>query len=101
MEFKFKLLDNRDVVRNMSKIKFTEEEKRYTRATGKRFLELRMKYGLTQEDLANQMNIAPRTLSMIENGKASPNSIIIYRVTKALGISLAEFYDDKTEQKKN
>lgn len=82
----------------MSKINYTEDELKYRIVIGKRIAELRHYYGFTQEELADRMRIAPRSLSDIETGKSSPNSIMIYRISCAFGISLFEFYDFKIFQ---
>lgn len=79
----------------MSIINYTEEEFIHRKLLGKRIVELRRQYGLTQEELADKIKIASRSLSDIENGKVSPNAIIIYRITKVLNISLFEFYEFK------
>ncbi len=79
-------------VRKVSIIKYTEEEFNHKRNLGKRIVELRHIFGITQEELADRIRIAPRSLSEIENGKCSPNAIIIYRIAKVLNISLNDFY---------
>lgn len=76
----------------MSIINYTEEEFNHRKRLGKRIVELRHQYNITQEELADKIKIAPRSLSEIENGKCSPNAIIIYRISKALNISLNDFY---------
>ncbi|MDE6408513.1 MAG: helix-turn-helix domain-containing protein, partial [Anaeroplasmataceae bacterium] len=80
-------------------IKYTEEEFRHRELLGKRIVELRHKYGLTQEELADKVKIASRSLSEIENGKCCPNAIIVYRIARALDITLFEFYEFKEENK--
>lgn len=76
----------------MSIINYTEEEFRHKQVLGKRIVELRRENNLTQEELADKIKIAPRSLSDIETGKASPNAIIIYRIAKVLNMTLTEFY---------
>ncbi|MDE7161880.1 MAG: helix-turn-helix domain-containing protein, partial [Anaeroplasmataceae bacterium] len=77
----------------MSIIRYTDEEFLHRKNLGKRIIELRHCHGLTQEELADRIKIASRSLSEIENGKCSPNAIIIYRIARALDITLLEFYD--------
>ena len=84
----------------MSIIKYTEEEFNHRKLLGQRIVELRHQYNITQEELADKIKIAPRSLSEIENGKCSPNAIIIYRIARVLGISLNEFYTFEEEPKK-
>ncbi|MDE5715589.1 MAG: helix-turn-helix domain-containing protein [Anaeroplasmataceae bacterium] len=77
----------------MSKIQYSEFERKYITQIGKRIAELRHESGYTQEELAELMKISARALSDIENGKSCPNSIMIYRVADALHMSVKEFYD--------
>ncbi|MCM1131772.1 MAG: helix-turn-helix transcriptional regulator [Roseburia sp.] len=83
----------------MSIIKYTEEEFIHRKLLGKRIVELRHQKNLTQEELADKINIAVRSLSEIENGKCAPNAIIVYRIARALNIPLFEFYTFKEEDK--
>ena len=80
-------------------INYTEEEFKHRKSLGKRIVELRHQYGLTQEELADKVKIASRSLSEIENGKCCPNAIIVYRIAKALDMTLFEFYEFKEEPK--
>ncbi|MDE6241722.1 MAG: helix-turn-helix domain-containing protein [Anaeroplasmataceae bacterium] len=81
----------------MSIINYTEEEFKHRKSLGKRIVDLRHQYGLTQEELADKVKIAPRSLSEIENGKCCPNAIIVYRIARALDITLFEFYEFKED----
>jgi len=55
----------------LSIINYTEEEFKHRKLLGQRIVELRHKYRMTQEELADKIKIAPRSLSEIENGKCS------------------------------
>ena len=81
----------------MSILRYTEEEFKYRTSLGKRIVELRHQHGLTQEELADKVRIAPRSLSEIENGKCCPNAIVVYRIAQALWITLFEFYNFKED----
>ena len=83
----------------MSIINYTEEEFKHRKLLGQRIVELRHKYRMTQEELADKIKIAPRSLSEIENGKCSPNAIIVYRIAKVLEIPLNEFYSFHEKEK--
>ena len=76
------------MVTRVSKINYTDNERKFISDIGNRIVELRRKKGISQEMLADQMKIAPRSLSDIENGKCSPNSIMIYRIAAVLGIPM-------------
>ncbi|UKI49728.1 MAG: helix-turn-helix transcriptional regulator [Clostridium sp.] len=45
---------------------------------------------MTQFELAFVVNIAERSLSAIETGKVFPNSLILFRIANAFGMSVSE-----------
>lgn len=57
---------------------------------GRRIVELRKENNMTQFELAFVVNIAERSLSAIETGKVFPNSLILFRIADAFGISVSE-----------
>ncbi len=74
---------------------------------GKRIRELRKMSGMSQLDLANEMDVTLNTISGIECGKTSPKLDTLYRMALALEISLEDFFSfpeefprDKTVRKK-
>lgn len=77
----------------MSKIIYSEDEELFKRALGNRITDLRHQYGFTQEELADSMKIAVRSLSEIENGKCCPNSIMLYRIAEAFELDLKSVLD--------
>lgn len=90
VEVKIKLVDNLIGWRTLSKIVYTKEEELFKLALGNRITELRHQHGITQEELADFMRIAVRSLSEIENGKCCPNSIMLYRIAEALNVDLKD-----------
>jgi transcriptional regulator with XRE-family HTH domain len=59
----------------------------------RRIRTLRKRSGFTQVELANKSEIARETLSKIERGNWEVGLIILARIAKALGVSLAEFFE--------
>ena len=57
---------------------------------GNRVRKLRKAKGLTQDVLAEKIDISARNLSDIENGKVNPYYSTIYSIAKAFGISMSE-----------
>ena len=45
---------------------------------------------MTQDMLAEKIEISPRNLSDIENGKVNPYYSTIYSIAKAFGITMSE-----------
>lgn len=59
---------------------------------GSKIKRLRRKRGLTQEQLAEKIEIAPRTLSGIENGENFLTAETLEKVVAALEVSGAELF---------
>lgn len=72
---------------------------------GKRIKELRKSKNLTQEKLAELINIETGSLSAIESGRHFPSLPTIERMAKALDMELVKFFDYNhlmsTEEKLN
>ena len=52
--------------------------------------ELRMKLGLTQQQLADLVHVSSRTIISIENGQYSPSLMLAYRMARAFGVTVEE-----------
>lgn len=73
---------------------------------GRRIRELRKARGLSQERLAEQIDIEPRNLTRIESGKGYPTFDRLDAIGKALGVELKAFFqfdhlqnvDERTEE---
>lgn len=66
---------------------------------GKRVQELRISKGLTQVDLVGKIEgeIDTTNISRIESGRTNPTIFTLYRISKALDVSLIELLNFKTE----
>lgn len=64
--------------------------------TGERVHELRIKYGLSQEQLALHAGITTTYLGLIERNLKNPTIKIIEQICNALNISLADFFNPST-----
>ena len=64
---------------------------------GKRIKELRKKLNISQQELANIINIDPRNLSNIECGISFPSKVL-FEISKALKVSLPELFDFEHEK---
>lgn len=64
---------------------------------GSRVKELRAQAGLSGNQLAKNAGIAQTSVSAIELGKVAPTTEMLGRICGALGITLAEFFEDDVE----
>lgn len=60
---------------------------------GQRVVELRKKQGLTQEELADKAEIERSYMGAIERGERNPTLVKVFQLSKALEISVKEFFD--------
>jgi len=54
----------------------------------------RTEQGLSLETLAGQSEVSRSMLSLIERGQSSPTAVVLERVARGLGVSLAALFDD-------
>ena len=54
--------------------------------TGKLIKELRIKKGMTQEELADKTEVSARTIQRIENGEVDPRAYTLQMIAKALEV---------------
>lgn len=64
----------------------------FSKTLGRRIRELRKMNGMSQLDLANEMEVTLNTVSGIECGKTSPKLDTLYRMALALEIGLEDFF---------
>ncbi|MDR1836215.1 MAG: helix-turn-helix transcriptional regulator [Treponema sp.] len=58
----------------------------------KNLKEYRKKCGLTQEQLAEKVNVSPHYIGMLEMGRNFPATDLIERIAKALNIEMYELF---------
>ena len=54
--------------------------------------ELRARYGLTQEELANKVDVRRETISHIEKNKYNLSLILAYKISRALNKTIEEVF---------
>ena len=59
---------------------------------GQRLKELREAKNLTQEDLAAIVGVHQTYIGKIETGKANPSLLLMYKLTRAIDITLYDFF---------
>lgn len=60
---------------------------------GKRFKEIRKKFGYTQDKMAEIAGIEPQSISKIESGKNFPLLTNLDKIAQNLGIEIEDFFD--------
>lgn len=66
---------------------------------GKRIKQLRIKSNLTQESLAEQLNVSMQSVSKWENDVSMPDITLLPKLSEILGVSIDELFDLSVEQK--
>ena len=68
---------------------------------GKKIKQLRCRAGLTQEQLAQQLGIAPQSVSKWENAVAMPDITALPLLAEIFGVTIDELFDLTVEQRLN
>jgi transcriptional regulator with XRE-family HTH domain len=66
--------------------------------TGLVIKELRIKKGLTQEELSERTELSTRTIQRIENGEVDPRSYTLRMIAKALDVDFSFFVEDEAKE---
>lgn len=66
---------------------------------GRKIKDLRIKYGLTQEELASRTELSKGFISQLERDLASPSIATLVDILECLGTSLKEFFSEPDERK--
>jgi len=59
---------------------------------GKRVKDLRLEKGISQEKLAEKIDVHRTYIGFIERGERNPALLNIYKISKALGVKLPELF---------
>lgn len=60
---------------------------------GDKILELRQKAKLTQQELAEKLNVTDKTVSRWETGRSLPDAEMLKRISVFFSVSISEIYD--------
>lgn len=66
---------------------------------GNKLRELRLENDLTQEELANRLELSKGFISQIENDLTSPSIATLIDILEVLGTNISDFFDEKSDQK--
>lgn len=62
-----------------------------------RLEELRKRQRLTQEELANKLEVSRQTISSIENGRYNPSLLLAFRIADVFSVKIEEIFNYKGE----
>jgi transcriptional regulator with XRE-family HTH domain len=68
------------------------KETRFLKEFGKRVAKIRKEKGFTQEKLAFAIGVSPAYIGFIEQGRRNPTIANIYKISKALKVSLKDLF---------
>jgi putative transcriptional regulator len=63
-----------------------------------RIKELREKHGLTQEELANKVEVTRQTILYMEKGKYNPSLRLAYQIAQVFGESIEAVFSFEDEE---
>lgn len=66
---------------------------------GSKIKELRLENGLTQEELANRVELTKGYISQLENNLTSPSIETLMDILVALGTNISDFFSNQTDEK--
>ena len=64
--------------------------------------EIRKERGITQEELANVLEVSRQTIGSLENGRYNPSIILAFKIAKYFGLTIEDLfiYEDGEEDEK-
>lgn len=57
-----------------------------------RLEELRKERGMTQEELADALEVSRQTISSVENGRYNPSIVLAFKIARFFGTSIEEIF---------
>ncbi len=77
----------------------TPQKKETASDIGRKLKEERVRTGMSQKELADQVNVTPSFLSQLESNQASPSLPTFLQICRALGINPGQFLDVAGEER--
>ena len=64
--------------------------------------EIRKERGITQEELANVLEVSRQTIGSLENGRYNPSIILAFKIAKYFGLTIEDIfiYQEEDNDKK-
>ena len=64
-----------------------------------RLEEIRKAKGITQEELANALEVSRQTVGSLENGRYNPSIILAFKIAKFFNVSIEEVFIYEEDEK--
>lgn len=64
-----------------------------------RLEEIRKEKGITQEELANALEVSRQTVGSLENGRYNPSIILAFKIAKFFNVSIEEVFIYEEDEK--
>ena len=64
-----------------------------------RLAEIRKAKGITQEELANALEVSRQTVGSLENGRYNPSIILAFKIAKFFEVSIEEVFVYEEDEK--
>lgn len=64
-----------------------------------RLEEIRKAKGITQEELANDLEVSRQTVGSLENGRYNPSIILAFKIARFFNVSIEEVFIFEEDQK--
>ena len=64
-----------------------------------RLEEIRKSKGITQEELANALEVSRQTVGALENGRYNPSIILAFKIARFFNVSIEEVFIYEEDQK--
>ena len=61
--------------------------------------EIRKQHGITQEELAEKLEVSRQTIGSLENGRYNPSILLAFKISKLFKISVEEIFIYEEEEK--
>jgi len=60
--------------------------------------EIRKQHGITQEELAEKLEVSRQTIGSLENGRYNPSILLAFKISKLFKISVEEIFIYEEEE---
>ena len=74
------------------------EEENILSEFGERFRRIRKEKGISQDELEDLAGVHGNMVGRIERGERAANIVQLYKISKALGIDIIDFFQDPPEE---
>ena len=64
-----------------------------------RLEEIRKAKGITQEELANELEVSRQTVGSLENGRYNPSIILAFKIARFFDVSIEEVFIYEEDEK--